>query len=177
MEESNRKAFAIALSELMAFYEAFPIQPETWWKALKKYSLEVVVAGFEAHITDPQEGKFPPKPAHIIGYIERLFPKRSGCYALYKPEPQNPSKRLPLTYEVTPEHFSHLMKRAMLFAEGKGTAEDKSDHLQDLIRMVKGIGTPLPYDKARRHLLTEPVDNPTQVGPQTCRHLELEPSD
>jgi hypothetical protein len=40
-----------------------------------------------------------------------------------------------------------LVKRAWLLAEGKGTAEDKSDHLQELIRMVKGT---LPYDKTKR---------------------------
>jgi hypothetical protein len=43
-----------------------------------------------------------------------------------------------------------IMKRAWLLAEGKGTAQDKRDHLQDLKAMVRGIATPLPYDPATR---------------------------
>jgi hypothetical protein len=43
-----------------------------------------------------------------------------------------------------------LVKRAHLLAAGKGSAEDKSDHLQELIQRVKGIQRPLPYDKTRR---------------------------
>jgi hypothetical protein len=157
MDESNVQNWTRAFNELMAFYEAPQIHHDIWWRALCKYSLEQVIAGFEAHITDPQEGKFPPKPAHIIGHIERLFPKRSGCYALYKPESQNTEKRLPLTYAVPPEHMKHLMARAMLFAEGKGTREDKSEHLQALARLARGIATPLPYDKAKREKLVAEV--------------------
>jgi hypothetical protein len=165
MDKSNVQDWTRAFNELMAFYEAPQINHDIWWRALLKYSLEQVIAGFEAHITDPTEGKYPPKPAHIIGHIERLFPKRSGAYALYKPEPQKATKRLPLTYEVAPDHFNHLMKRAMLFAEGKGTVEDKHEHLQDLIRMVKGIGTPLPYDPTRREerLKKEVIEETVEV--------------
>jgi hypothetical protein len=43
-----------------------------------------------------------------------------------------------------------IVKRAYLLAAGLGDEQDKRDHIQDLIRMVKGIATPLPYDKARR---------------------------
>jgi hypothetical protein len=121
------------------------IDRDIWWTALSKYSMEQVQAGFTAHIADPEHGNYPPKPAHIIKHIECLYPKRTGAYALYKPEPQEAGRRLPLTYEVPPAHFSHLMKRALLFAEGKGSDEDKHEHLQELIQIVKGM--PLPYDK------------------------------
>jgi hypothetical protein len=43
----------------------------------------------------------------------------------------------------------------MLFAEGRGSDEDKSDHLQELIRMCKGIATKLPYDPAKREEVLE----------------------
>lgn len=50
-----------------------------------------------------------------------------------------------------------LVKRAHLLAQGRGSLEDKRDHLEALIRMAKGTATPLPYDP-RRHLSTEVVD-------------------
>lgn len=150
MDTNNEQDFTHALDELLAFYEALPINREIWWRALCKYPLEQVIAGFEAHITDPEEGKFPPKPAHIIGHIERLFPRRTGAYALYKPQAQTTEKRLPLTYTVAPEHMRHLMARAQLFAEGKGSREDKRDHIQELACLARGIATPLPYDPAKR---------------------------
>jgi hypothetical protein len=49
-----------------------------------------------------------------------------------------------------------LVKRAWLLAEGKGSMQDKSDHLQALIQMVKGT-QPLPYDKTRREEVLEEV--------------------
>jgi hypothetical protein len=50
-----------------------------------------------------------------------------------------------------------LVKRAWLLAEGKGSVEDKSEHLQELIRLARGIATPLPYDPARREREEEAV--------------------
>jgi hypothetical protein len=48
-----------------------------------------------------------------------------------------------------------LVKRAWMLAEGKGSAEDKSYHLQELICMCKGISQPLPYDKLKREGVLE----------------------
>lgn len=50
-----------------------------------------------------------------------------------------------------------LVKRAWLLAEGKGSVEDKHDHLQELVRMCKGIAQPLPYDKTKREEVLEEV--------------------
>jgi hypothetical protein len=49
-----------------------------------------------------------------------------------------------------------LVKRAWLLAEGKGSVEDKRDHLQDLIKLAKGIATQLPYDPAKNAYTTRP---------------------
>jgi hypothetical protein len=87
VDDSNVKDFNKALDELLAFYEALSMNCDIWWKALKKYPLEQVIAGFEAHIQDSEHGTNPPKPAHIIKHIERLFPKRGGCYKPYVPPP------------------------------------------------------------------------------------------
>jgi hypothetical protein len=44
-----------------------------------------------------------------------------------------------------------LVKRARLLAEGKGSAEDKSEHIRALANLARGIASrPLPYDKTRR---------------------------
>lgn len=96
MDELNRQDFVQALDELTAFYEAFPISRDIWWRALSKYSLEAVIAGFEAHITDPEHGLYPPKPAHIIRHIDRLYPRRSGCYKPYVPLPEPERQVIPM---------------------------------------------------------------------------------
>lgn len=194
MNDTDRQSFTDALDELYAFYEAIVTHRDFWWTALSPYPIEQVSAGFAAHIADPEHGNYLPKPAHIIKHIERLYPKRTGCYKPYEPEPvPDDTRKLPLNYELTPlywqkydegfqrglrgpqlarwareqagvklivgdacrqwldEHADDaLVKRAMLLAQGKGSAEDKSDHLQELIRMVKGMSKPLPYDKSRR---------------------------
>jgi len=67
------------------------------------------------------------------------------------PLPRTPDWRAEAIAKWTEEHAEDpIMKRAMLLAEGKGSREDKHDHLQDLIRLAKGITKPLPYDKAVR---------------------------
>jgi hypothetical protein len=87
MDESDQQNFDKALDELLAFFEALSINRNIWWKTLNKYPLEQIIAGFEAHIQDPEHGMHPPKPAHIIKHIERLFSTRGGCYKPYVPPP------------------------------------------------------------------------------------------
>jgi hypothetical protein len=214
MNDTDKQSFSDALDELYAFYEAHTINRDAWWRILSKYPLEQVKAGFDAHMADPEQGIYPPKPAHIVGHIERLKAQRPAAQRTFFEAAPEDAKRLPLTYEFTPlywaklkegfnthglrgneltrwareqsgvqlivgdpltrwlEHHSDdpqwgpLIKRSLLFAEGKGTKEDKHEHLQDLIRMVQGIATPLPYDPRRRHLPTEGVDNSKADDPQ-----------
>jgi hypothetical protein len=67
------------------------------------------------------------------------------------PLPRNPDWRAEALAKWTEEHAEDpVVKRAWLLAEGKGSREDKHDLLQDLIRMAKGIATPLPYDPLER---------------------------
>lgn len=40
-----------------------------WWNALKQYNMEAVQHAFSAHITNPDNGQFMPKPADIIRMI------------------------------------------------------------------------------------------------------------
>jgi hypothetical protein len=41
-----------------------------WFKSLEKYPLEAVRAGFDAHVRDPQRGRFVPVPADVIAQID-----------------------------------------------------------------------------------------------------------
>lgn len=41
-----------------------------WFRALKQYPLDAVRAGFDAHVKDPQRGRYVPKPADVIAQIE-----------------------------------------------------------------------------------------------------------
>lgn len=43
-----------------------------FFRALEVHSLEAVRAGFDAHVKDPQRGRFPPTPADVIAQIEGL---------------------------------------------------------------------------------------------------------
>jgi hypothetical protein len=100
MNEDNVDDFNKALDDLLAFYEALSMNRDIWWRSLKKHPLEEVQAAFDAHIADPEHGIHPPKPAHIIRHIERLFAKRGGCYKAYVPEPMPTPK--PITPMIAP---------------------------------------------------------------------------
>ncbi len=41
-----------------------------WFRALREHSIEVVRAGFDAHVRDPQRGRYVPTPADVIAQIE-----------------------------------------------------------------------------------------------------------
>lgn len=43
-----------------------------WFRSLQAYPLEVVRSAFDAHVKDPQRGRFVPTPADVIAQIEGL---------------------------------------------------------------------------------------------------------
>lgn len=72
MNKSDFSDFQQMLSACLSMWDAAP-KPEViamWFRALSKYDLPTVAAGFNAHVCDPINGKFAPKPAHIIEQIE-----------------------------------------------------------------------------------------------------------
>lgn len=72
MNKSDFSDFQQMLSACLSMWDAAP-RPEViamWFRALSKYDLPTVAAGFNAHVCDPINGKFAPKPAHIIEQIE-----------------------------------------------------------------------------------------------------------
>lgn len=42
-----------------------------WFRALSQHPFPVIEQAFSAHLRDPQNGKFAPKPAHIVAQIEQ----------------------------------------------------------------------------------------------------------
>lgn len=71
MFEADKREFAAILQGTMETYNR-PISPAAlgiWWNALVSYDLSAVQAAFHRHITDPDQGRFPPTPAAIIGQM------------------------------------------------------------------------------------------------------------
>lgn len=71
MFEADKREFAVILQGTMETYNR-PISPAAlgiWWNALVSYDLGSVQAAFHRHITDPDQGRFPPTPAAIIGQM------------------------------------------------------------------------------------------------------------
>ncbi len=49
-----------------------PTNTAMWFRALAAHPLDAVLAGFDAHVKDPQRGRFIPMPADIVAQIEGL---------------------------------------------------------------------------------------------------------
>lgn len=73
MKKSDFDAFASVLAGCLGMWGKVP-SPDVsvmWFRALEGYELATLTAAFSAHIRDPENGKFEPKPAHIVAQIER----------------------------------------------------------------------------------------------------------
>jgi hypothetical protein len=73
MKPSDLAAFNAMLSDCLSMWSGPPSAgiTATWFRTLEGYSLPALSAAFSAHMRDPVNGKFEPKPAHIIEQIER----------------------------------------------------------------------------------------------------------
>lgn len=75
MKKSDFDAFAGVLAGCLGMWGKVP-SPDVsvmWFRALEGYELSTLTAAFSAHIRDPENGKFEPKPAHIVAQIERAM--------------------------------------------------------------------------------------------------------
>lgn len=50
---------------------------DIWWEMLKPYSADELAMAMQAHLKDPEAGRFAPKPADIIGKIEGTAKQKS----------------------------------------------------------------------------------------------------
>ena len=58
-----------------------------WFRALSQHPFAIIEQAFSAHLRDPQNGKFAPKPAHIVAQIEQAVandgrPEANEAWAL-----------------------------------------------------------------------------------------------
>lgn len=73
MKQSDFDSFHTLLADCLSMWSSSPSAGVTaiWFRALAQHSLSDLSAAFSAHMRDPANGKFEPKPAHIIEQIER----------------------------------------------------------------------------------------------------------
>lgn len=71
MKKNDFDAFRTVLSGCLMMWGDAPSAEVTavWFRCLEGYDLAQVSAAFSAHMRDPHNGKFAPKPAHIIEQI------------------------------------------------------------------------------------------------------------
>jgi hypothetical protein len=73
MKQADFDAFHAILSDCLSVWSGPPSASiiAIWFRTLAAYDLQTLSAAFSAHMRDPANGKFEPKPAHIIEQIER----------------------------------------------------------------------------------------------------------
>lgn len=71
MTDADRDAFAETLAAVYALYRAelSAAVLEIWWRALAPYPIGAVKAALGRHATNPDEGRFLPKPADVVREI------------------------------------------------------------------------------------------------------------
>lgn len=76
MVDADVAPFVVLLRDVYGLYpSAKPLsegQVAMFIRALRHHSLTAVRAGFDAHVRDPQRGRFPPMPADVIAQIDGL---------------------------------------------------------------------------------------------------------
>ncbi|SFK64043.1 hypothetical protein SAMN05216302_101144 [Nitrosomonas aestuarii] len=72
MTENDFEKFRIGLSGVHDFYEKSlsDFTLDLWWNAMKRFDLKAIVEGFNRHVSNPDQGKWMPKPADIIKMIK-----------------------------------------------------------------------------------------------------------
>ena len=71
MKQTDKAEFTVVLARTWRFYDK-AITPEAlsdWWDLLEAHDFAAVAAAFRAHLTDPQHGRYPPKPADILQHL------------------------------------------------------------------------------------------------------------
>lgn len=62
-----------------AFYgaELSEFALDVWLRVLQPYAVDAIERAFDAHVCDPREGRFMPKPAHIIAHLQESTDDRA----------------------------------------------------------------------------------------------------
>jgi len=72
MIDHDKPRFSAMLAGVMDLYGKALSLPAAglWWASLQRFSLADVECGFGRYVQDPDQGRYPPTPAGIIGQIE-----------------------------------------------------------------------------------------------------------
>ena len=76
MTRDDAERICKAVASTLSIYNREPTRDQfvLWVKALSRFSPAEVERGLSAHVSDPDAGRFPPTPAHVIAQLERLTP-------------------------------------------------------------------------------------------------------
>lgn len=76
MLDSDKKDFRDLLIASMSIYqqEAGVEVLRLWWGSLSRFDFKQVSEAFSRHIQDKTDGKFAPRPAHIIAHLDAMNP-------------------------------------------------------------------------------------------------------
>jgi len=81
MNDSDKREFSVILTSALSQYgkkseeDALRETLRMWWKLMQRFDIETFRAAMEAHMLDPDAGRFAPMPAHIAGQIQKLSPR------------------------------------------------------------------------------------------------------
>lgn len=84
MNDSDKREFAIILTSTFDQYgkkfdeNSLRETLKMWWQLMQRFDIQTFRAAMEAHMMDPDSGRFSPMPAHIAGQIQKLSPKKKN---------------------------------------------------------------------------------------------------
>lgn len=71
MKPSEKREFADLLAGLLELYgrQITPAAAGMWWSAFERHALSDVRAAFNRYAQDPEQGRYPPTPAAVLGCL------------------------------------------------------------------------------------------------------------
>ena len=119
MNENQKLEFKTLIKTTMDIYqqEVTVDTLKVWWSFLSPYELKDVSNAFSQHMRDKVDGKFPPKPAHILEKLELIHSDgRLGADEAWALYPHNEHSSAVVTEE---------MHEAMSFAQNLLNEDDQ----------------------------------------------------
>jgi len=87
--QSNFQQTMLKISEVYS-RELTPVALGVYWEALGGVKPEHLAKALNLHLADPVDGKWPPKPAHLIGYIQDMVAREKSKAAYIAQQNQLP---------------------------------------------------------------------------------------
>ena len=90
----NQNNFQQTMLKISEVYgkELSKVLISVYWEALGRFKPEHLSKALDLHIASPQDGKWPPKPAHLIGYILIMVDREKSKAAYIAQQNQLPHK-------------------------------------------------------------------------------------